>query len=358
MGRNGYNRRGFQDRSGGTGGETNDASTVSRGPYAGDAPVKSNGAEVSGGNIVSGLDKRISAVQQEFSQSIHKISEKENEKFDLIFAILSELQHRQAQLEESVRSLKAQYGGGPMVNNGSQSIGSHQQSQFGSNGTQQYGQLNGQMNGQLNGQMNAQMGGQMNVNMGGQQIQQFTGVMNPDGTTTFTPVQQVLVVSSPTAAGMQYAVPQMMSPNGTVQAMPAQMMQFMPQGSGQEVGAAFMNGGQATPSQADGVNVQGNSANSMASSGTGNMHSSMANAAGPSGGAMSANNGNTPPASSTSVAVSMNSSSSENQAMSGGNSQSVGNAVAATTSPSSPGSSSTNNLPVESSGGQTLPTKE
>jgi len=311
--------------------------------------------------VVSGLDKRISAVQQEFSQSIHKISEKENEKFDLIFAILSELQSRQAQLEESVRSLKAQYGGPQMVSNGSQSVGSHQQSQFGSNGTQPYGQLNGQMNGQLNGQMNAQMGGQMNGNMGGQQMQQFTGVMNPDGTQTmFTPVQQVLVVSSPTAAGMQYAVPQMMSPNGTVQAMPAQMMQFMSQGSNQEMGAAFVNGGhEATASQSDGVNGQANPANSMPSSGTGNMHGSMANAAGPGGGAMAAKNGNMPRASGSSSVASMNSSSSENQAMTGGSSPSGGKADASTASPSSPGPGSTSNgLPSESAGSPNLPTED
>merc|ERR1719410_2580099 len=65
--------------------------------------------------MVSELEKRLSGVQQDFTQQLHKISEKENEKFDLIFAILSELQSRQAQLEESVRTLKAQYGGGQMV---------------------------------------------------------------------------------------------------------------------------------------------------------------------------------------------------------------------------------------------------
>merc|ERR1719410_2579091 len=72
--------------------------------------------------VVSELEKRLSGVQQDFTQQLHKISEKENEKFDLIFAILSELQSRQAQLEETVGSLKAQCGSGQMAG-GSHMVG-------------------------------------------------------------------------------------------------------------------------------------------------------------------------------------------------------------------------------------------
>merc|ERR1719371_77199 len=100
--------------------------------------------EVSG--MLSGLEKRLTGVQQDFTQAIHKISEKENEKFDLIFAILSELQQRQAHLEESVRSLKAQYPNGHMVPNGTSNPSQpQQQAQFGSAGGpgQSYGQMNG-----------------------------------------------------------------------------------------------------------------------------------------------------------------------------------------------------------------------
>ena len=50
-----------------------------------------------------------------------------------------------------------------------------------------------------------------------------------------TAVPQVLVVSSPGAHGMQYAVPQMMSPSNMLP-MPQQMaMQFVGQGSGQDM---------------------------------------------------------------------------------------------------------------------------
>ena len=56
-----------------------------------------------------------------------------------------------------------------------------------------------------------------------------------------TAVLQVLVVSSPGAKGMQYAVPQMMSPSN-MQPMPQQMaMQFVGQGSGQDM-SCYMGG--------------------------------------------------------------------------------------------------------------------
>merc|ERR1712048_1333843 len=93
--------------------------------------------------------------------------------------------------------------------------------------------------------MNAQMG--MNGNMGNQQpMQQFAGVtVNPDGTQAmFSPMRQMMIVSSPTNGNMQYVGPQMMTPTGTVvQPMPAQMaMQFA---NGQETsgsqGQAQMN---------------------------------------------------------------------------------------------------------------------
>ncbi|CAE8723091.1 unnamed protein product, partial [Polarella glacialis] len=82
--------------------------------------VSANGNGVAHTNVVANgcpqaaladLEKKVADIHQDFSQSLHKVGEKENEKFDLIFAILTELQHRQAQLEESVRSLKAQFGG-------------------------------------------------------------------------------------------------------------------------------------------------------------------------------------------------------------------------------------------------------
>merc|ERR1719261_765241 len=57
--------------------------------------------------------------------------------------------------------------------------------------------------------------------------QQFTGMMQADDMQQmFTAVPQVMVVTSPNSAGVQYAVPQMMTPTGGMQ-MPQQMaMQF------------------------------------------------------------------------------------------------------------------------------------
>ena len=64
----------------------------------------------------------------------------------------------------------------------------------------------------------------------------FTTVPQADGSQAMvTTVPQVLVVSSPGAKGMQYAVPQMMSPSN-IQPMPQQMaMQFEGQGSGEDM---------------------------------------------------------------------------------------------------------------------------
>jgi len=45
---------------------------------------------------------------EELSTSLQEATSKDNEKFDLIFSVLIELQRRQAQLEESMRSLKTQ----------------------------------------------------------------------------------------------------------------------------------------------------------------------------------------------------------------------------------------------------------
>mmetsp|Transcript_103276 Transcript_103276/g.267032 ORF Transcript_103276/g.267032 Transcript_103276/m.267032 type:complete len:316 (+) Transcript_103276:107-1054(+) len=188
--------------------------------------------------VIADIEKRLSGVSQDFNGMLRKISEKENEKFDLIFAILSELQGRQAQLEETVRQLNTQLGNGQGSNtSGSMPQSSQQQAHFNGSGSgqQSYGQMNGQVNGQMNG-------GGMN---GQQAMQQYTGVMQADGSQAMYPMQQmqqVLVVQSPTGAGMQYAMPQMMSPNGQMPQMQMQAMQYMPQSPN---GAQDMNGGYA-----------------------------------------------------------------------------------------------------------------
>merc|ERR1719343_1585996 len=72
---------------------------------------------------------------QEMSQAIHEVTTKDNEKFDLIFSILTELQRRQAELEESVRGLKAHFANG----GASGTAGSTPQQQPIQNGQQQQG---------------------------------------------------------------------------------------------------------------------------------------------------------------------------------------------------------------------------
>eukprot|EP00747_Dinoflagellata_sp_TGD_P162359 gnl/TRDRNA2_/TRDRNA2_179858_c0_seq1.p1 gnl/TRDRNA2_/TRDRNA2_179858_c0~~gnl/TRDRNA2_/TRDRNA2_179858_c0_seq1.p1 ORF type:complete len:208 (+),score=47.30 gnl/TRDRNA2_/TRDRNA2_179858_c0_seq1:86-709(+) len=57
----------------------------------------------------------VSGLEQDSMQALHRFSEKRNEKFDIIFGILSELQGRQGQLEESVRVLKEQCGARPQM---------------------------------------------------------------------------------------------------------------------------------------------------------------------------------------------------------------------------------------------------
>jgi len=170
----------------------------------------------------------------DFAQQLEKIGGKETEKFDLIFAILTELQSRQASLEESVRSLKAQF--------------CAPQSPGASSGTSMAPQLSGQFAGNMNGNGQFSPSGQQNFvptgpNISAQQPMQFAGVMQPDGSQAiFTPVPQMVLMQSPTNSTMPYAVPQMMSPAGGM-SMNAQMgMSFMGQTPfGGEVGNANSN---------------------------------------------------------------------------------------------------------------------
>lgn len=192
-------------------------------------PPRDAEEEHSVGSQLQGMGQRLQSFQQDFTQQLHSISEKENEKFDLIFAILSELQSRQAQLEESVRSVKSQCD--------MQMGGQYQGGQFGAVG-QQYGQMSGHM--------------VPGSNL--QPAQQFSsGMMQADGSQMFAAVPQVLVVQSPTNGGMQYAVPQMMQQQ-PAQGMQQQVAMNFPNsqgGSSQDVGnAPFANGPDASASGA------------------------------------------------------------------------------------------------------------
>lgn len=255
---------------------------------------------------IDGLEKKIAGIHTDMNQAINAITSKENEKFDLIFSILIELQKRQAQLEDSVRSLKVQLGGQNVngaapntANNSSQGGSSHgqphsqgqQQMQYGNSsaspfvgpngqmagnqmagnqmpgnqmasnqmgnqmGSQMGGQMgqNGnhgaQMNGQGNAQMNGPMGGQMF--MGGGQMpmgQQYGNMVSADGSQAFyTNMTNVVLVASPTnMQQMQYCSPQMMSPTGPMQGMPQQMaMQFVGQDQPSEGGFQWTGNNEA-----------------------------------------------------------------------------------------------------------------
>jgi hypothetical protein len=180
-------------------------------------------------NALSDLEKRLDGVRQDFTQQLDKIGGKETEKFDLIFAILTELQSRQAQLEESVRSLKAAFCG-PQANGNAAApsmtpqmqgqfnggMGTGQQFGCGGNGQQGFVQTDGQMT---------------SPGMGNAQPMQM--MMQADGSQAmFTPMHQIVMVPTPTNG---YQMPQMMSPTGQMQPMSPNMgMQMQPMFPGNE----------------------------------------------------------------------------------------------------------------------------
>ncbi|CAE8640845.1 unnamed protein product, partial [Polarella glacialis] len=108
-------RGGFMDRSGASGAAAENGAAWSS--YNGNGVANGNGVQKAENSVVSAngngvahtnvvangcpqaaladLEKKVADIHQDFSQSLHKVGEKENEKFDLIFAILTELQHRQ-----------------------------------------------------------------------------------------------------------------------------------------------------------------------------------------------------------------------------------------------------------------------
>lgn len=195
---------------------------------------------------LASLDKRITSVQQDLNQALQDVTSKENEKFDLIFSILVELQKRQAQLEESVRTVKAQLcpGGMEQQQPGGQQHGGHQQ-----RGGQQPHQHQGQQQ-QLGGPMGQAMGGYM----GGQvpMNQQYASLAAGDGSPAY--FAPVVVAMPPGGAQLPYAVPQLLPPAGAMQAMPQQMaIQFMGQGQGEDYhwgGGCCGGGGAAAESTA------------------------------------------------------------------------------------------------------------
>lgn len=154
---------------------------------------------------ILGIEKQIVNVKRDMNQAIQEATTKDNEKFDLIFSILTELQRRQASLEESIRGLKSMFGpdGRPIPQ-------AQQSPSCPSNA------------------MPMNSGGAMPMPLGGQGFMMAPGppqmgqqFMAPDG----TPMQ--VVVMSPGQAGQMYGMPQMMPPAGTMPgAMPPMGGQF------------------------------------------------------------------------------------------------------------------------------------
>lgn len=185
------------------------------------------------------LETRMSSMQTDITESLRKAGEKENQKFNLIFSILSELQNRQAQLEVSMRELKQQLGV-PQEQNSPTSQG-NSQGQF---SMMSNGQAMQQMSGQMNGVTAASNGtGMVGNNM-------MSGVMQTDGSQIF-PMTQMVVING-NGGGMQYAMPQVMTPNSTMGVMP---IQFMQQGTDMTGGSSYMANGMSQ----DGGGCMGNS---------------------------------------------------------------------------------------------------
>jgi hypothetical protein len=179
--------------------------------------------------MIAALEKQISGAHACMTQALNEITGKENEKFDLIFGILIELQNRQAQLEESVQSLKSQLPPpqGGMVQ---QQIGGQQsqpaQGQPQQMNSQQYGGNSGSP--QNFNQMGNQMGNQTNGQMFMPMNQQYGNMVSADGSQAFCMpmqnMQSVVVVQAPQGMQqmpqgmqMQYAMPQMMQPQMAMQ---------------------------------------------------------------------------------------------------------------------------------------------
>jgi len=170
------------------------------------------------------LEKKIATAASEMSQALQTATSKENEKFDLIFSILMELQTRQSKLEESLKFLTAQFaanGGQPqmMTQPSGQADGLQGASPLGSSMTNPIGSPMGSQVGMMASQM-GMVGGQMPMN---QQM-----VMMDSSGNCMVPV----LMASPQSGGGQMQFTQMMMPQGaTMQGMPQQQVQFVASGA-------------------------------------------------------------------------------------------------------------------------------
>jgi len=209
------------------------------------------------------LEEKINTAQSEMSQALQEATSKENEKFDLIFSILMELQTRQSKLEESLKFLKAQYepnGGQPQMMAEAVPMPSGQGDSL-QGGSPHGGSMTSSMGSPQAGMM-GMAGAQMPMN------QQCGNMVMMDSSGNCI----VPVVVPQNGGQMQFT--QMMMPQGaTMQVMPQQQVQFAANGGqGAEGCGGFQqwNGGmQTNMGDASSTTAGGQHSSSSAGSGSG-----------------------------------------------------------------------------------------
>jgi len=159
---------------------------------------------------LSGLERQLSGWQEDSLKALQEIGRRQNEKFDVIFEILSDLQSRHSQLEESMSALmtqaQAQHAGAQMVSGamGLQhcaAVGPHQCDPM---AWQAQGAAHGLMAGHQQ-QQQAMHQHTMGVHLGSSQ-----GAV-------YSAVPQVMANSLPAAAGTPFEMLQMGSPAAELQ---------------------------------------------------------------------------------------------------------------------------------------------
>jgi hypothetical protein len=215
-----------EDRRSGAGEDRKSGVGVSDGRNGGDSP-----ADNASSSDLAAFEKRVYGAQQEMQQMVHDVTAKDNQKFDLIFGILQEIQTRQQKLEDSVRSLKSQVNNS-QCSQGDSNQGNYQQHHQQQTGPQIGGQnyCNGGCGGQF-GQHQFQMPGspmnqQMNYMspMGGQQFNGMMSGMPGDGSQGFFQPTTVVMAMPPSPHNGQMSYMQPMGMQGMQGMQPQQMM--------------------------------------------------------------------------------------------------------------------------------------
>jgi hypothetical protein len=211
-------------------------------------------------SLVDAFEKKLNTVKQEMTTSLQETTSKENEKFDLIFSILIELQRRQAQLEESVRSLKTQLqqmnGTMPMQMGPQPQQGQPQQPQQGQPQQPQQQGAGSPSNGSPSAQQASSPMGQQQMCFSNGQMpmgQQSMPMVGADGS-----MQMMFAMNSPSGGNMMpQMMPVMMGSNGMMLAMQQQMpVQFVPPQDGSPDGYQWGGSNPQSDGHSPGQSVQ------------------------------------------------------------------------------------------------------